>query len=66
MPLNNFALGKNIRHFRKKRGLSQSYLSELIDRSPTYLSYVERECDVSVWTPWSIWQMRSMLLQMLF
>ena len=41
MPLNNFALGKNIRHFRKKRGLSQSYLSELIDRSPTYLSYVE-------------------------
>ena len=41
MPLNNFALGKKIRHYRKKRGLSQSSLSELIDKSPTYLSYVE-------------------------
>ena len=41
MPLNNYALGRSIRHFRKKRGLSQSYLSELIDKSPTYLSYVE-------------------------
>ncbi len=41
MPLNNFALGKNIRHYRQKRGLSQSFLSELIDKSPTYLSYVE-------------------------
>lgn len=41
MPVNNFALGKKIRHYRKKRGLSQSYLSELIDKSPTYLSYVE-------------------------
>ncbi len=41
MPLNIFALGRNIRHLRHKRGLSQSYLSELIDKSPTYLSYVE-------------------------
>ncbi len=41
MPLNIIALGRNIRHYRKKRGLSQSYLSELIDKSPTYLSYVE-------------------------
>ena len=41
MPLNIFAFGKRVRHFRKKRGFSQSYLSELIDKSPTYLSYVE-------------------------
>ena len=41
MPLNIFALGKTIRHIRKKRGLSQSRLSELIDKSPTYLSYIE-------------------------
>ena len=41
MPLNIFAFGKCVRHFRKKRGFSQSYLSELIDKSPTYLSYVE-------------------------
>lgn len=41
MPLNNYAFGKSIRYFRKKRGLSQSYLSELIDKSPSYISYVE-------------------------
>ena len=41
MSLNNFALGKTIRHYRKKRGMSQSYLSEKIEKSPTYLSYVE-------------------------
>ncbi len=41
MPLNNHSLGKSIRYYRKKRGYSQSYLSELVDRSPTYLSYVE-------------------------
>lgn len=41
MPLNISAFGKKIRYFRKKRGLSQSNLSEMIDKSPTYLSYVE-------------------------
>ena len=41
MPLNHRAFGNSIRHFRTKRGLSQSYLSELIDKSPTYISYVE-------------------------
>ena len=41
MPLNHHAFGNSIRHFRTKRGLSQSYLSELIDKSPTYISYVE-------------------------
>ena len=41
MPLNNHALGKSIRYYRKKRGFSQSSLSELVDKSPTYLSYIE-------------------------
>ncbi len=41
MPLNNHALGKSIRYYRKKRGYSQSSLSELVDKSPTYLSYIE-------------------------
>ena len=41
MPLNNYAFGTSISYFRKKRGLSQSYLSELIDKSPSYISYVE-------------------------
>lgn len=41
MSLNTYAFGKNVRHYRKKRGLSQNTLSELIDKSPTYLSYLE-------------------------
>ena len=41
MPLNIYAFGKNVRHYRKKRGLSQNTLSEMIDKSPTYLSYLE-------------------------
>lgn len=41
MPLNNYALGKCIKYYRKKRGLSQSFLSELIDKSPSYVSYIE-------------------------
>ena len=41
MPLNNHALGKSIRYYRKKRDYSQSSLSELVDKSPTYLSYIE-------------------------
>lgn len=41
MPLNTYAFGRNVRHYRKKRGLSQNTLSELIDKSPTYLSYLE-------------------------
>ncbi len=39
--LDNHALGNRIKTYRKKRGLSQSMLSELIDKSPTYLSFLE-------------------------
>lgn len=37
----NIVIGKRIRAIRKRKGLSQSALSELIDTSPTYMSYVE-------------------------
>lgn len=41
MPLNKQAIGKHIRELRKKRNMSQDKLSELIDKSPTYMSYIE-------------------------
>ncbi len=41
MAINYAALGGRIKGFRKKRGLSQSILSERIDISPSYLSYIE-------------------------
>ena len=41
MPLNIHALGRRIKVNRKKRGLSQNTLSEMINKSPTYLSYIE-------------------------
>ena len=41
MTLNIFALGKQIKIVRRKKALSQNTLSEMIDKSPTYLSYIE-------------------------
>lgn len=41
MALNTQAIGKHIKELRKKRNMSQDKLSELIDKSPTYMSYVE-------------------------
>ena len=41
MPLDIEALGNRVQQIRKKRGLSQNNLSEMIDKSPTYLSYIE-------------------------
>lgn len=41
MQLNICALGKRIKIQRKKQGFSQNMLSEMIDKSPTYLSYIE-------------------------
>ncbi len=41
MILDLIALGKRIQAVRKKKGLSQNELSELIDKTPTYLSYIE-------------------------
>lgn len=41
MALNYILLGKRIQTIRKKKGLSQAKLSEIIDKTPTYVSYIE-------------------------
>ena len=41
MESTNIVIGKRIRNLRKRKGLSQATLSELIDTTPTYISYVE-------------------------
>lgn len=42
-------LGLNIAYYRKKKGLSQSKLSEMIDISRTHMSRIETaECSVSL------------------
>ena len=41
MALNYISIGRKIKSIRKKKGFSQLKLSELIDRSPPYISYIE-------------------------
>lgn len=41
MALNLVQIGKRVGEIRKHRGLSQQKLSESINRSPTYVSYIE-------------------------
>ena len=41
MALNFVQIGKHIGEIRKRRGLSQQKLSEIIDKSPSYISYIE-------------------------
>ncbi len=41
MALDIYALGNRIKIIRKDRGLSQSELSELVDKTPTYISLIE-------------------------
>ena len=41
MSLNYIAIGQRIKALRGKHGMSQAALSELIDKSPTYISYIE-------------------------
>ena len=41
MALNLIILGKQIRQFRKRRGLTQADLAGQIDRATTYISYIE-------------------------
>ena len=41
MSLNYRAIGQRIMILRKRRHLSQMKFSELIDKSPTYVSYIE-------------------------
>ncbi len=41
MRLNYRVIGSQIRRFRKEKHLSQATLSEHIDKSPAYISYIE-------------------------
>ena len=41
MALNIISIGKKIKTLRRRRGLSQMTLSEMVDCSPTYISYIE-------------------------
>ena len=41
MKFNYFSLGTNIKAARKKKGYTQAWLSERIDVSPSYVSYIE-------------------------
>lgn len=41
MALNFVQVGKRVSEVRKRRGLSQQRLSEIICKSPTYISYIE-------------------------
>ena len=41
MKFNYFSLGRHIKMARKKRGITQALLSEKIDVSPSYVSYIE-------------------------
>lgn len=41
MELNSKAIGKRIQTVRKQRKLSQAVLSEAIDKSTSYVSYIE-------------------------
>ena len=41
MGLNYYAIGQRIKKARKQQHLSQLFLSEMIDKSPTYISYIE-------------------------
>lgn len=41
MTLNYIAIGKRIQEIRKKRKMSQSALSEIIEKAPTFVSYIE-------------------------
>ena len=41
MSLNYKAIGKHIREVRQHNHLSQAMLSELVDKTPSYISYIE-------------------------
>jgi len=41
MTLNNKTVGKHIKEYRHRKCLSQAELSELVDKAPSYISYVE-------------------------
>ena len=42
MELNNYLLGKRIKKLRKEQNISQIKFAEMIDKSPAFVSYLER------------------------
>lgn len=42
MQLNYLSLGQKIQNIRKSKNISQAALSAMIDKSPGYISYLER------------------------
>ena len=41
MTLNNTIIGKQIRKARKKMKITQEQLAEMVDKCPSYISYIE-------------------------
>ena len=41
MSLNYKVIGKHIREVRQRNHLSQAMLSELVDKTPSYISYID-------------------------
>ena len=41
MSLNYHVIGKHIRNYRRQKNLSQNSVAEMIDKSATYISYIE-------------------------
>ncbi len=41
MKLNNAIIGKRIQEIRKQRNISQTMLSNIIDKNTSYISYIE-------------------------
>lgn len=41
MKLNYILLGERIKFFRRKKGITQQWLSEKVDISPSFMSYIE-------------------------
>lgn len=41
MTIDYFIIGQRIKELRKNKGVSQAKLSEIIDKSPSYISYLE-------------------------
>ena len=41
MTLNYILIGKRIREIRKRKKISQAALSDMVDITPTFISYIE-------------------------
>ena len=51
MSLDYKAIGKHIREARRRNHLSQAMLAEAVDKTPSYISYIESGLKSMSWTP---------------